>query len=179
MKFEQFLMVFKTKVEPLLDKSSGCWLYKGRLTKDGYGDVELPKRYSGRKMSYRVHRLSYIAHNREVIDSSIYVCHTCDTPACCNPEHLFLGTQADNMQDMAIKGRSANNEGTRNPNVKLSEKEVLYIYSSGVYYKTLKKLFGISTYAVYAIKQKRTWKELTDFYDELILDNPNWRITNG
>lgn len=79
---------------------SGCWLFAGATDDKGYGLV------SSRRGSapLKAHRVSYEYHHGP-IPRGLLVCHKCDTPACVNPEHLFLGTQLDNMRDCSAKGR--------------------------------------------------------------------------
>lgn len=89
------------------EPNSGCILWLGAVDKWGYG------RIGRREFGYSslVHRLSY-QHSRGLIPSGMLVCHRCDVPSCINPAHLFLGTHADNMADMARKGRVR--QGIRN-----------------------------------------------------------------
>ena len=90
---------FWPKVEP--EPNSGCWLWNGAVDKRGYGRL-------GRTLA---HRISYeIAYGRP--GRGLYVCHTCDVPGCVRPDHLFLGTQSDNIRDAATKGRIANSRKT-------------------------------------------------------------------
>lgn len=77
-----------------------CWLWQGKLDDDGYG------RFMYKWIEYRVHRFSYILAYGQ-IDNNILVCHSCDVRNCVNPKHLWLGTNADNLQDMKRKGRGA------------------------------------------------------------------------
>jgi len=80
------------------DENSGCWLWQKSVTRGGYGQ-------QGYKMyNYSAHRLSWI-FSVGPIPKGLAVCHKCDNPLCINPEHLFLGTQKDNVQDMMKKGR--------------------------------------------------------------------------
>ena len=80
--------------------SDGCWIWTGALGSDGYG------RASHNGATVLAHRLSYIKYKGFIDPPSMLVLHTCDKPACVNPEHLFLGTQQDNVNDMVSKGRA-------------------------------------------------------------------------
>jgi hypothetical protein len=98
-----------TSLEDYLNKnhekdSSGCWLWTGNFGRRNYGIVgnfSLAKKLK----IYQAHRLSFMIHKGEIPDG-MFVCHTCDNPPCINPEHLFLGTHYENMQDMISKGRA-------------------------------------------------------------------------
>ena len=92
----------KFKFETLIKDGIECWLWTGYKDKDGYGRIT----YLGE--DWRTHRLSYELY-KGTIPKGLLVCHTCDNPSCINPDHLWLGTNKDNVQDMHYKGR-------RNPN---------------------------------------------------------------
>lgn len=100
-----------------VDKSGGedaCWTWTGRPNRNGYGRFGI-----GHNVFY-THRFAYEITVGE-IPEGIGVCHSCDNPQCCNPKHLFLGTQADNVFDMIRKGRMSK-KGQFQP--KLSDEQV-------------------------------------------------------
>jgi hypothetical protein len=83
-----------------------CWIWLKSKFDNGYGQQKIKGK------NYRVHRLSYRLFVGE-IPKGLLICHKCDQKDCINPEHLFLGTQADNMLDMVQKGRSL--KGNKHP----------------------------------------------------------------
>ena len=76
-----------------------CWVWRGCVTSRGYGSIY----FQGKMVS--AHRLAAMLSLGE-LPAEKMVCHTCDVRACCNPAHLFVGSQADNMTDMSRKGRA-------------------------------------------------------------------------
>jgi hypothetical protein len=96
------------KAKVVVDPVTGCWLWQGFIQPErmtdrgfrvgGYGNIG----YRGRNIS--VHRAVWMIHNGPQ-PKGMDVCHTCDVRRCCNPEHLWLGTRRQNLQDMANKGR--------------------------------------------------------------------------
>lgn len=85
--------------------SDGCWEWTGLRDRAGYGRIGALVSQKWRSLG--THRLSFVLHNGD-IPPGICVCHRCDNPGCVRPDHLFLGTVADNMRDMKTKGRAAN-----------------------------------------------------------------------
>lgn len=84
--------------------TDGCWMWKGKVNKAGYGSLY----HKGQLVASRV---SYLLHHG-FFDVSLLVCHRCDVPGCVNPDHLFLGTALDNHRDMVSKGRRNNHTNT-------------------------------------------------------------------
>ena len=105
-----------------VDKSGGpdaCWEWQGyRHPSRGYGQIGRGRRADG---IGETHRLAWEYHNGPIPDG-LFVCHRCDNPPCCNPAHLFLGTNADNVADAVAKGRTA--KGFRLPHTRLTDEQV-------------------------------------------------------
>jgi predicted XRE-type DNA-binding protein len=139
---------------------SGCWVCDGaELLSSGYTRLTINQKPFGR---YRIstHRLSYQI-NRGSIPASLCVCHSCDNPACCNPEHLFLGTHADNARDRETKRRGQ--YGEEHPNAKLTDDEVRDIHrkaASGLRQSEIAEKYGLTQAAVSAIVTGKLWAHL-------------------
>lgn len=138
-----------------------CWDFIGRInSKSGHCRFDI--RYS----SFLVHRIAYkITHPIENI-SGILVCHDCDNPKCCNPNHLFKGTSKDNVRDSVIKGRhiSITLLGQARPNSRLTELQIIEIrnrYSIGTEtYSSLATIFKVDQSTIGNIVNRRQWKHI-------------------
>ena len=94
-------MTLAERFWPKVDTSGDCWLWRASVDRHGYGRISM----GGRGAGYtRAHRASWMIHHGP-IPKGLMVLHSCDTPGCVNPAHLFLGTQRDNMDDALRKGR--------------------------------------------------------------------------
>lgn len=126
------------------NKGGGCWLWEARVTRDGYGKFTVGSSKDGTKATVYAHRYAYELANGP-IPKGLHVCHSCDVPACVNPAHLWLGTNADNVADKVAKGRHHNCAGEHNGNAKLSDAQVTAIRAmrmSGTRRRELAERFG-------------------------------------
>lgn len=145
----------KSKLPCDIDEDTGCEIFRGYKRKDGYGN----KWFRG-KNDY-AHRVSWVLSFGEIPEGMI-VCHTCDNPSCVNPEHLFLGTQKDNIQDMYKKKRNPNFIGENNSQSLLKEEDVKFIkLFGGVFTRAkLADMFGVGISTVQDILKERTWTHI-------------------
>ena len=133
---------------------NGCLEWQGARLPKGYGAF----RTKGKR--WYVHRYAWTVAYGD-IPAGEQVCHACDNPPCCEPTHLFLGTQHDNLADMSAKGRSL--RGTRSPSHKLRDEDVLTIrqfLAAGTPAKYIVRVYRISDVTVSDIRNRRTWRHL-------------------
>jgi hypothetical protein len=136
-----------------------CWIWQGRGG-GVYGHVAVTR--DGRSQSVSVHRLSYEwAHGP--IPDGLLVCHTCDTPRCVNPRHLWLGTHAENAADMDAKGRRNHRpmQGEAHPRARLSQKDIDEIRrraATGENQGVIARDFGINRSYVSRLHTRRSWR---------------------
>lgn len=105
-----------------VNERCGCWEWNG-AKRNGYGRMIVGSRTDGTRHSASAHRVAYEVW-KGPIGEGLEVCHKCDNPSCINPDHLFLGTRADNMADRAMKGRNITFIGEEQPRAKLTRKIV-------------------------------------------------------
>jgi hypothetical protein len=145
------------------DGKNKCWIWKGYKHKNGYGYFTW--RFGGNSYKQDAHRFSYMIYVGDV-QRKLCVCHTCDRKECVNPNHLWTGTHKENTADMMRKGRYAKkfHYGEKNPNSKLTKKDVLYIRSHFkkriVTAEMLSKKFGVKKGTIWAVHQKTSWKNI-------------------
>jgi len=150
---------------PLMDrfwskvhKTDGCWLWTGWSDKDGYGMFRL-----GGKDVRATHAALQIIDGSDV-PSGMIVMHSCDTPNCVNPDHLMIGSHADNMLDKVNKGRANGaHPGEQHHYAKLTEKAVREIMSlrETISARQLAPRYGISVTTVNRIWNGDTWRHIT------------------
>lgn len=152
----------KTRKQKLLERVamtfSDCWYWTGFIDELGYG-------VSSDHKVRKAHRLSWSIFNGD-IPKGMKVLHKCDIRSCVNPNHLFLGTQADNVQDMISKGRQVYptpKPGVLNPQAKLTPIKVLEIrekYKNGETLNDLTEEYGISKMTVFRAAKQISWRHI-------------------
>lgn len=125
------------------DLASDCWVWTASVRR-GYGQMKR----NGKNVY--AHRAAY-EHYVEPIPHGLCVLHRCDNTLCVNPQHLFLGTQLDNVIDMTLKGRTSR---------KIDASQVYLIRNSNLSCQTLARQFGISISQVSRIRTHKKWKHL-------------------
>lgn len=141
-------------------KTRGCWRWVGTVHKRGRGQF-----WDGSRMTVAA-RFSYELLVGE-IPPGLYVCHHCDNPLCVRPDHLFVGTQNDNMKDMAAKGRANRSVGARNGRAKLTEADVRYIRANWTYrsrthsQKQLAAAFGVDVITIQQVLYRKRWAHVS------------------
>jgi len=135
-------------------KTSKCWLWTGCIIKDGYGQCpgkDFPE--------YTAHRFSWHLHNGPIPDD-LQVLHRCDVANCVRPDHLFLGTQLDNMRDRNEKGRANVARGPQKKSTKLTPAKVRAIrkkLAKGVIWRLVAEEYGVSESCIQGIKDGKNW----------------------
>ena len=133
-------------------KTDSCWLWTSALDTHGYGQFKLGGR-------------TKMAHRLVMGDpKGKHVLHRCDNPRCVNPDHLFIGCHADNMRDMAAKGRGKAPRGEATKMAKITEKqakEVVSRLNNGEKMVVIARMMEISYHIVANIKRGSSWKHLS------------------
>ena len=151
------VQAFASRFWSHVQKGPGCWIWT--LCKRGpYGVVRLGGR-KGRTIG--AHRIAYELANGP-IDDGLHVCHHCDNPPCVRPDHLFVGTPADNHKDRMSKGlRKPGTPGERHPSAKLNEAQVREIRAATGPYAEIASRFGIAEGTISNIRARRIWKSVS------------------
>ena len=146
-----------------------CWEWQGRRWFDGdkYGRIEIRTK-DGCLIRTSPHRVVYLLTHGGKIPPRMCICHTCDNPPCCRPDHLWLGTYAENNQDARDKGRLIAARGEEHGLAKLTWKEVQAIrqqYAEGAKHYELAQEFGVNEANVGRIIRNEQW----------VVENPTWQ----
>lgn len=145
----------------MVDRSAGpdsCWPWKGKVETTGYARTLVGS--GPNREHWLCHRLAWTIA-KEVIPDGRLVCHHCDNRRCCNPEHLFVGTQKNNMEDAVSKGRQAFGE-TNGGGGKLREPEIYEIRAlrGRVTQENVAAMYGVTQSVVSKIQLQRIWSHV-------------------
>jgi hypothetical protein len=146
---------FLSKINRLSE--TDCWEWTG-CKRGGYGRFRIGGR---RGKLYVATRLMWrLIHGTDPVGQLIL--HTCDNPSCCNPNHLFIGSDADNNRDKESKGRGKHPNGSANGLSKLTDSQVIKIYTSAESSMDLARKYGVTGPAIDAIRKGKTWQHITN-----------------
>lgn len=142
-----------------VDRSNGpdsCWLWTACVNHHGYGVFRLPSKHNE-----LAHRVAYKIING-IIANGLSVCHSCDNPPCCNPSHLFLGTQLDNIIDAKNKGRiqigESNHASKLNADI---VKEIRSLYAAHLMtQRNLADRYKVNQSTISLIVHRKTWQDI-------------------
>ena len=138
--------------DKFIKHKNGCWIWVASSADGRYGQFGWKRRTSA-----KAHRVSYELYVVD-IPAGTAVCHTCDETLCVNPDHLWLGSQQDNLKDMVSKERNA--KGEKHGIAKITEREAAEIFRSPLAAAALAECYGISRRSVSDIKLRKTWAHL-------------------
>ena len=135
-----------------------CWPWKGKRDKNGYGRLII------RGAEFQSTRLVLALRHGFMPPPKTFACHSCDNPPCCNPSHLWWGTNSQNIADAAQKGRMKGwagcRQGEKNPRAKLTTDQVIAIRKDGRVHRLIAADFGVSPSRVSDIKSQKAWQNL-------------------
>ena len=154
----RFPQDFLHRFWPRVQKTATCWLWLGTCANKGYGQIRFQNRMT------LTHRIAWELHYGP-IPAGLFVCHHCDNPPCCNPAHLFLGTNHDNLMDSSRKGRHKNPSflGSSNPYSKLKESDIVTIrllQQNGLPQRSLAKQYNVSEALISRIIHRTIWSHV-------------------
>jgi len=153
--------VLETMIEPITE--TGCWIWMGSLDVHGYGVCNVESCWP---MQRKSHRVFYEAFKHQL--GKYFACHKCDVTECVNPDHLYPGTQPENMADMKRRGRhlvgakirAAKIIGERHYKTRFTAADILSIRADSRSAHEIAKDFNVGTSTIHAIWTRQNWKHI-------------------
>lgn len=152
----------RLRINSKKNPKTGCWEWCGSK-RNGYGRLIVGSRTNGTRKSVSAHRASY-EHFVGKIPVGMEVCHKCDNPCCINPNHLFLGTRQENIDDRESKGRNNPPKGEKNGRAKLSEIDVLEMRAkrkTGMSFQKIADEYGVHKKTVMDAVSGKNWASVS------------------
>lgn len=151
MRTDSLIKRFEDKVMP--EPNTGCHIWTAHVNNKGYGFFN----YNGKIET--AHRVAYRLYKGE-IPKGLWVLHACDNSYCVNPNHLWLGTSQDNVDDMMKKKRNNQARGSKSGKAKLNEELVKEIRQSSLSVMNLSRKLGIPHQTISGIRLRQRWKHI-------------------
>ena len=151
---ENYIQIMKDKIQKNISiNDSECWIWRGAKHRQGYGNISFNKK------NQLLHRVAWQIYKGD-IPGNLLVCHKCDVTSCCNPEHLFLGTQQDNVDDAVTKKKFEKRAKLKRRNKLNYEQvqEIKKLHSLGSTRKELREKFSVGETCIAKILTGVSWK---------------------
>lgn len=148
--------LLKSRILAFCIEDGACWLFRGSLSKKGYGTIRVGGREKGKLLL--AHRASFRAFHGP-IPSGKMICHTCDRPACVHPGHLYAGTALENNRDREDRGRR-DVKGVRHHNSKLTDQDIYIIRAGGKTDAEFGRMFHVDRALIRRIRLRKSWTHL-------------------
>jgi hypothetical protein len=148
----------KRRLSERTARSAECLLWQGCKGSRGYGSLGI-----GKNTTEGAHRIAWALANGVQPPRGMHVMHSCDTPACVNPDHLSIGTAADNQRDCSRKGRKNIAKGSRHKSAKTTEGQMIraaQLFAGGMTYRCISERLGISRWSLMKTLQGHRWPHL-------------------
>ena len=156
----KFIRRFESKVR----KTDTCWIWLASRATTGYGQMFVAMKGKRSNIVHKSHRIAWQIYVGP-IPNGLQVLHNCDNRLCVKPDHLYLGTQQDNVNDMMKRGRNGycRREGQQHPMAKLTDNQVGCIkhrLTIGISPKDLAKEFSVARSTIAEISRGATWRHI-------------------
>jgi hypothetical protein len=141
------------------EPNTGCWLWFGTALDEIRGVVSNKRKGEKQRWRAATRVLMEIVHGRKILETELAL-HKCDNGSCVNPEHLYLGDQRQNVDDMVRRGRVGITRGERNHRSKATDEMVVAIRSDQRTVKEMERAYGLGRTAIFNIRSRKSWSHV-------------------